>query len=149
MLLWVLSEGNAEKLRALDYLSTSKLEYEYGNRKTQILDLSLDLICEKGYVANSYDDISKHLGVTKAIIHYHFEKKEDLAVALTDRIHQSLKSLRLSLNKDSIPVEEKIKRFIAKQLELGVMAYVQSLRFKRTMNPSGSRSSKGPRTKPV
>lgn len=89
------------------------------NRKTQILDLSLDLIREKGYVAISYDDISKHLGVTKASIHYHFEKKEDLAVALTDRIHQSLKSLLLSLNKDTISVEEKIKRFIAKQLELG------------------------------
>ncbi|WP_373461104.1 hypothetical protein [Paenibacillus sp. V4I5] len=23
----------------------------------------------------SYDDISKHLGVTKASIHYHFEKR--------------------------------------------------------------------------
>jgi TetR/AcrR family transcriptional repressor of nem operon len=89
------------------------------NRKTQILDLSLDLIREKGYVAISYDDISKQLGVTKASIHYHFEKKEDLAVALTDRIHQTLHTLMLSVNNASISVEEKIKTFMAKQLKLG------------------------------
>ncbi|WP_169088759.1 TetR/AcrR family transcriptional regulator [Paenibacillus sp. PL91] len=89
------------------------------NRKTQILDLSLNLIREKGYVAISYDDISKQLGVTKASIHYHFEKKEDLAVALTDRIHQTLHNVTISVNNASISVEEKIKRYIAEQLKLG------------------------------
>lgn len=89
------------------------------NRKTQILDLALNLIREKGYVAISYDDISKQLGVTKASIHYHFEKKEDLAVALTDRIHQTLQNVMVSVKNDSISAEEKIKRVIAKQLMLG------------------------------
>jgi TetR/AcrR family transcriptional repressor of nem operon len=89
------------------------------NRKTQILDLFLDLIREKGYVAISYDDISKQLGVTKASIHYHFEKKEDLAVALADRIHQFLERLVVSLRNDAVSVEEKIKSLMTRQWELG------------------------------
>ncbi|MDR6550115.1 TetR/AcrR family transcriptional regulator [Paenibacillus qinlingensis] len=88
------------------------------NRKTQIIELALDLIREKGYVAFSYDDISKQLGVTKASIHYHFERKEDLAVAVTDRIHQTLKSLMQSVKNEDVPTEEKIKNLINKQLKL-------------------------------
>ena len=60
------------------------------NRKTQIIELALKLIQQKGYVAFSYDDISKQLNVTKASIHYHFEKKEDLGVAAAEWISQSL-----------------------------------------------------------
>ncbi|PGY05869.1 TetR/AcrR family transcriptional regulator, partial [Bacillus sp. AFS031507] len=60
------------------------------NRKVQIIDLAMQLIQQKGYVAFSYDDISKQLGVTKASIHYHFEKKEDLGAAITDKIMQRL-----------------------------------------------------------
>jgi TetR/AcrR family transcriptional repressor of nem operon len=88
------------------------------NRKKQIVDLTLDLIREKGYVAISYDDISKQLGVTKASIHYHFEKKEDLGLALTEELRSFQRSLSFTSN-PSIPVEEKINRIINKQLELG------------------------------
>jgi TetR/AcrR family transcriptional repressor of nem operon len=48
------------------------------SRKNQIISLAFKLIQEKGFVCMSYDDLSKPLGVTKASIHYHFEKKEDL-----------------------------------------------------------------------
>jgi TetR/AcrR family transcriptional repressor of nem operon len=89
------------------------------NRKEQIVSLALELIRKKGYVAISYDDISKKLGVTKASIHYHFEKKEDLAIALTGKLHKSLERLVLSTKDVSMPVEEKINQFITKQFELG------------------------------
>jgi TetR/AcrR family transcriptional regulator, transcriptional repressor for nem operon len=48
------------------------------NRKKQIIDLAIKLVQQKGYVGFSYDDISKQLGVTKARIHYHFEKKRGI-----------------------------------------------------------------------
>jgi hypothetical protein len=48
------------------------------SRKNQIISLAFKLIQEKGFVAMSYDDLSKPLGVTKANIHYHFEKKGGL-----------------------------------------------------------------------
>ncbi|KAF0818587.1 Transcriptional regulator, AcrR family [Bacillus sp. ZZV12-4809] len=87
------------------------------NRKKQIVDLALKLIQQKGYVAFSYDDISKQLGVTKASIHYHFEKKEDLGVAVTERILLKLQE-SLSLIKNSpAPAEEKLKQFIDQQAQ--------------------------------
>ena len=84
------------------------------NRKEQIIDLTFKLIQQKGYVAFSYDDISKQLGVTKASIHYHFEKKEDLGVALAERISQNLKSFLLSIKDSSLSIEEKLILFIQK-----------------------------------
>jgi TetR/AcrR family transcriptional repressor of nem operon len=85
------------------------------NRKKQIVDLAIKLIQQKGYVAFSYDDISKQLGVTKASIHYHFEKKEDLGVAITERLSQSLQNSLLLVKNSSVSAEEKLKQFIQQQ----------------------------------
>lgn len=82
------------------------------NRKKQIIDLAIKLVQQKGYVAFSYDDISKQLGVTKASIHYHFEKKEDLGVAITDRISKSLQNFLLVKKDATVSVEEKLNQFI-------------------------------------
>jgi TetR/AcrR family transcriptional regulator, transcriptional repressor for nem operon len=87
------------------------------NRKTQIIDLALKLIKQKGYVAFSYDDISKQLGVTKASIHYHFEKKEDLGVAVAEGIFQRLQNLKLSITDSSLTVNDKLMLFIHKRAE--------------------------------
>jgi TetR/AcrR family transcriptional repressor of nem operon len=89
------------------------------NRKTQIVNLTLDLIRDKGFVAISYDDISKQLGITKASIHYHFEKKEDLAIAVADRIQLNLQNVFVSLDSTPTSVKEKIMKFIATRVEQG------------------------------
>jgi TetR/AcrR family transcriptional repressor of nem operon len=87
------------------------------NRKKQIVDLAIKLIQQKGYVAFSYDDISKQLGVTKASIHYHFEKKEDLGVAITERLLTRLQNSLLLIKNSSVSAEEKLKQFIQQQAE--------------------------------
>jgi TetR/AcrR family transcriptional repressor of nem operon len=87
------------------------------NRKVQIINLALKLIRQKGYVAFSYDDISKQLGVTKASIHYHFEKKEDLGVAVAERIYQSLQNFLLTMKNSSLTAEEKLMQFIVQRAE--------------------------------
>jgi len=43
------------------------------------------LIQTRGYSAFSYQDISDALGIRKASIHYHFESKAELGVAVVDR----------------------------------------------------------------
>ncbi|WP_394139028.1 TetR/AcrR family transcriptional regulator [Cytobacillus oceanisediminis] len=87
------------------------------NRKKQIVDLAIKLIQQKGYVAFSYDDISKQLGVTKASIHYHFEKKEDLGVAVTERLLMRLQDSLVLIKNSSVSAEEKLKQFIQQQAE--------------------------------
>jgi TetR/AcrR family transcriptional regulator, transcriptional repressor for nem operon len=51
----------------------------------KILDLAEMLMQTRGYSAFSYQDISDLLGIRKASIHYHFESKTDLGVAVIDR----------------------------------------------------------------
>ncbi|MDN3019476.1 TetR/AcrR family transcriptional regulator [Paenibacillus sp. BSR1-1] len=85
------------------------------NRKEQIIDLAIQLIRQKGYVAFSYDDISKQLGVTKASIHYHFEKKEDLGAAIIDKIMERLD--RFSNSNASKAPKEKLKVFFIDRME--------------------------------
>jgi TetR/AcrR family transcriptional regulator, transcriptional repressor for nem operon len=51
----------------------------------KILDLAEELIQTRGCSAFSYQDIADALGIRKASIHYHFESKADLAIAVIDR----------------------------------------------------------------
>jgi TetR/AcrR family transcriptional regulator, transcriptional repressor for nem operon len=58
------------------------------NRKDEILDVAIHLLQTKGFESFSYQDLAKALGITKASIHHHFPRKEDLGVALCDWIKQ-------------------------------------------------------------
>ncbi|MEK3889073.1 TetR/AcrR family transcriptional regulator [Bacillus sp. FSL K6-3431] len=85
------------------------------NRKSQIIDLTLKIIREKGYLSFSYDDISKQLGITKASIHYHFVKKEDLGSAICERIKEGLEKSFLEVSRTSIKIEDKPLEFILRR----------------------------------
>lgn len=54
------------------------------NRKQQIVELSADLLREKGFSGFSYQDLAKTLGINKASVHHHFAQKVDLGLALCD-----------------------------------------------------------------
>lgn len=60
------------------------------SKRDEIIDFAMVLIRKKGFSAFSYDDISKELKITKAAVHYHFEKKEDLGIAICDALQQGL-----------------------------------------------------------
>lgn len=52
-----------------------------------ILDVSFRLFIEKGYEHTSIQDIIDHLGgLSKGAIYHHFKSKEDILVAVTDRM---------------------------------------------------------------
>ncbi len=50
--------------------------------KDKITEYSIKLIKTKGYSSFSYDDIAQKLKISKAAVHHHFEKKEDLGIAV-------------------------------------------------------------------
>ena len=50
--------------------------------KMQIIQVSTDLMLEKGWTGFSYQDIADSVGIKKASIHYHFPNKEDLGLAI-------------------------------------------------------------------
>ncbi len=54
--------------------------------KKEIILLTTKRIQQKSFTSFSYDDLAKEMNITKAAIHYHFKRKEDLAVAVCDFI---------------------------------------------------------------
>ena len=53
----------------------------------RILDVSCRLFMEKGYEHTSIQDIIDHLGgLSKGAIYHHFRSKEDILIAVTDRM---------------------------------------------------------------
>lgn len=81
------------------------------NRKSQIIELALTNIREKGYLSFSYDDLAKALNVTKASIHYHFMKKEDLGLAICTKIRDGLEATYNEVTQLNVEPEEKLWAF--------------------------------------
>ncbi|HEX4519134.1 MAG TPA: helix-turn-helix domain-containing protein [Gaiellaceae bacterium] len=52
-----------------------------------ILDTALELFIEQGYDKTSLREIAERVGVTKAALYYHFERKEDILLELHLRLH--------------------------------------------------------------
>jgi AcrR family transcriptional regulator len=55
--------------------------------RERILDVALELFTEQGYDKTSLRDIAERLGITKAALYYHFERKEDMLIELHLRLH--------------------------------------------------------------
>jgi AcrR family transcriptional regulator len=62
-----------------------------GDTREQIIDRAAHLLMSRGFNGFSYRDISSHLGVKNAAVHYHFPAKADLAMALVDEYRQTLR----------------------------------------------------------
>lgn len=58
-----------------------------GLTRERILDVALELFNEQGYDKTSLREIADRLGVTKAALYYHFERKEDILLELHLRLH--------------------------------------------------------------
>ncbi len=58
-----------------------------GSTRDRILDVALDLFIEQGYDKTSLREIADRLGFTKAALYYHFERKEEILLALHLRLH--------------------------------------------------------------
>ena len=73
------------------------------DRKTEILQLTAEILRVKGFDSFSYNDLSQEIGISKASIHHHFKRKEDLGLALlvfmkegAMRAHEHLRGRDLS-----------------------------------------------------
>jgi AcrR family transcriptional regulator len=58
-----------------------------GEMRELILDTALELFNEQGYDKTSLRQIAERIGVTKAALYYHFERKDDLLLELHLRLH--------------------------------------------------------------
>ncbi len=74
-------------LQLTPYLQVGRLWHSFKsgqdmNTKQQIVEFSADMLRSRGFNGFSYLDISRELGISKASVHHHFPKKQDLGLAL-------------------------------------------------------------------
>ncbi|HBA69871.1 MAG TPA: TetR/AcrR family transcriptional regulator [Lachnospiraceae bacterium] len=84
-----------------------------------ILDVASRLFMEKGYEHTSIQDIINHLGgLSKGAIYHHFKSKEDILVAVTDRMmEESNRMLAMTRDRRDINGKEKLKMIFKKSIE--------------------------------
>ena len=82
-------------------------------RKDQIVRATAECITQFGYHNFSMQDVARTAGVSKGIIHYYFLNKDDLMMAVLDRVAGDIERV-LSTDMDAIddPVE-KLRIFMA------------------------------------
>ena len=76
-----------------------------------ILDVAVRLFMEKGYEHTSIQDIINQLGgLSKGAIYHHFKSKEDILVAVTDKMtEESNKMLAVIRDRTDLTGKEKLK----------------------------------------
>src|SRR5271154_5711535 len=62
-------------------------DVQEGSTRERILDVALDLFIEKGFDKTSLREIAEKLGFSKAALYYHFASKDDILLALHQRLH--------------------------------------------------------------
>jgi len=90
--------------------------------RDQIMDRAAQLLTSRGFNGFSYRDISSHLGVKNAAIHYHFPAKKDLAIALVDEYRKMLRSRTsefMAYGGSALTQLEGFFAFTTKQCDLG------------------------------
>jgi AcrR family transcriptional regulator len=89
----------------------SKLDLA-AERKTQIIKATIECITKFGYNNFSMQDVAQIADVSKGIIHYYFLNKEDLMMAVLDRVASDIEGLLNVINEKSNTHEEKIRMLL-------------------------------------
>lgn len=84
-------------------------------RKNELIDCAEALFFAKGYEATTIADILAQTGLSKGAFYHHFESKEELLDALTDRITRSMiASARDILEDETLDALTCLNRFFAR-----------------------------------
>jgi AcrR family transcriptional regulator len=80
--------------------------------KTRILDAADEIFVRRGIDGARMQEIADQAGVNKALLHYHFRSKADLARAVWLRIASSFVPGIFQMLGSDISLDEKIERFV-------------------------------------
>src|SRR4051794_36711167 len=80
--------------------------------KARILDAADEIFVRRGVDGARMQEIADHAGVNKALLHYHFRSKAELARAVWLRIASSFAPGILEMMTSDLPLNDKIDRFV-------------------------------------
>jgi AcrR family transcriptional regulator len=80
--------------------------------KSRILDAADEIFVRRGIDGAPMQEIADHAGVNKALLHYYFRSKAQLAQALWFRIASSFAPGILQMMASDLPLDDKIDRCV-------------------------------------
>jgi len=81
-------------------------------RKSQIINATIECIARYGYNNFSMQDVARIADVSKGIIHYYFLNKEDLMMAVLDRVAGDIEGLLNDINERTQDPVERLKLLV-------------------------------------
>lgn len=81
-------------------------------RKSQIINATIDCIARYGYNNFSMQDVARIADVSKGIIHYYFLNKEDLMMAVLERVAGDIESLLAGITEKTQDPAEQLRQMI-------------------------------------
>lgn len=86
-------------------------------RRRQIIDAALQTIAAQGYAQTSFAEIARQLGITKGLIAYHFDGKQDLIASVVHTIiNNQADYIRAQVSKHPTAAEQ-LRVYIESSLE--------------------------------
>lgn len=90
-----------------------RIAKKHDERLNEILDAAESLFVQKGYEHATINDILSKVGIGKGTFYHYFKSKEDVMLAVIDRISDSLVKKTKAIAEDSsLDAHEKMKRII-------------------------------------
>ncbi len=80
--------------------------------RQRILDAALELFAGQGYQRTSVREIAERVGVTKAAVHYHFPRKVDLMLFLSEPVWRDFETAVADAERDPRPRWELLTRWL-------------------------------------
>jgi AcrR family transcriptional regulator len=106
----------------------------------RILDAADEIFVRRGIDGARMQDIADHAGVNKALLHYYFRSKANLARAVWLRIASSFVPGILEMMASDLSLDDKIDRFVdGYHTTLTRHPYLPGVCHRRGRAPSGSR----------
>src|SRR3984885_13373469 len=78
--------------------------------RAEILQVAADEIAEHGFAGARVDRIAAQMRTTKRMIYYYFGSKEELYVAVLERVYGDIRNIEQELDLDSLEPADAIKR---------------------------------------
>lgn len=93
-------------------------EIKKDNTEEKILNAAQTVFIHKGMDGARMQEIADEAGINKALLHYYFRTKEKLFSAIFKKVFTQIFPNLMTLATSELPIEEKLRVFVEKYMEL-------------------------------
>jgi AcrR family transcriptional regulator len=100
------------------------------NTREAILDAAQKLFARFGYKKTAVDEIAKEAGIGKGTVYLYFRSKEEIALAVVDKVNGAIQNRIREIARQSAPPEVKLRKMLVARVMIrfdGIQGYADSV----------------------